>query len=544
MKHALTTVLGLAGPFVLLLFVSLPQPAHTAESCIGPRDHSIRPKVVGGWGAKLEHWPGQIEFRFRNPDRKESAYLCGGTLIAPSWVLTAAHCFQRDRNSSQDPGSLYFRRDAMGRYYTRMEYWGLDQSPIGFKGKAYLDVLLGVDDLKTITQANAKAIKRIIVHPEYLSVAFGNDITLVELRDPSDLPRARLSMRPGDDPATPPGAMTMVSGVGSQQFGAPPKRYTTSIGELFAAGSDVLREVDLPTVATKDCAMRYQSATIGSGQICAGHVRGAKDSCQGDSGGQLVAFDTNGCPYQIGIVSWGDECAKKRAYGVYTRVSAYATWIKQYVPDVLSVAPEEIIDPESAASRIATANSALIEIERLLGKARGKASVRFRRLNGDGTAAKLDSTSANVKVRLGERYLFDVSSDVDGRLVIVDIDVAGTVTQIFPNKFVRSDTIGHVNRGQTLQIPESNYGFDWFRGVEPLGKNRLLVLVVPDLFAHTYTETEQEWRTKGLIAEKAPPSYLANLIDQINGVLHRRGLDPERGSENWAFEVMEYEIIR
>lgn len=290
--------------------------------------------------------------------------------------------------------------------------------------------------------------------------------------------------------------------------------------------------------------MRYQSATIGSGQICAGHVRGAKDSCQGDSGGQLVAFDTNGCPYQIGIVSWGDECAKKRAYGVYTRVSAYATWIKQYVPDVLSVAPEEIIDPESAASRIATANSALIEIERLLGKARGKASVRFRRLNGDGTAAKLDSTSANVKVRLGERYLFDVSSDVDGRLVIVDIDVAGTVTQIFPNKFVRSDTIGHVNRGQTLQIPESNYGFDWFRGVEPLGKNRLLVLVVPDLFAHTYTETEQEWRTKGLIAEKAPPSYLANLIDQINGVLHRRGLDPERGSENWAFEVMEYEIIR
>src|SRR5262249_5430779 len=100
-------------------------------------------------------------------------------------------------------------------------------------------------------------------------------------------------------------------------------------GELFA-GSSRLLETAIETVGTAQCKRRYPHATIGSGQICAGLELGGKDSCQGDSGGPLVARDEGGCPRQIGIVSWGDGCAEKEAFGVYTRVSHYADWLQKH----------------------------------------------------------------------------------------------------------------------------------------------------------------------------------------------------------------------
>ena len=509
-------------------------PVQAADHCPGPRDHSIRPKVVGGWQANLQDWPGQVVLRIHNPDRGESAYLCGGSLIASSWVLTAAHCF-KGREFGQE--IQYFRRDAGGRYYSTMEDWGFDKQPLGFRGKAYLEVALGTDDLRKVTQENARQVKRIIVHPDYTEAATsGHDVALVELKRPWQGALARLSTQRQHDPETPPGVLAMVAGFGDQKWRAPLKRYVTTAGGSFAAGSEVLREVDLPTLSTPDCSARFPGDAIGSGQICAGHEEGRKDSCQGDSGGPLVAFDKMGCPYQIGIVSWGPECASRRAYGVYTRVSSFLPWIRQFVPDVRSVLSEDIPDPTAVTARLAAADQALAQIESLLGPAKGATALRVRRRQG-GTGASV------FKVRLNELYVFEVSSEVDGRLIIVDINTAGENTQIFPNKFVRSNNIGRIDRDQNVRIPGPGYGFDWFRAVEPVGKSRLLVLVVPDEFAARYESVARRWANKGLAPEKAPSNFLANLIDQIYGLLGMRGFAPEAVLKEWAFDIVEYEIV-
>ncbi|MEM7429183.1 MAG: trypsin-like serine protease [Pseudomonadota bacterium] len=517
--------------------------AHAAGICAGPRAQPIRPKIVGGWKAKLSDWPGQVQIRLHNPDRKEGVYMCGGTLIAPSWVLSAAHCFQQDRRRPAEPERSYFTPDDHGRLATTMEEFGFDGPPAKFSGRAFLQVAHGSDDLRKTNDLKVEGIKRVIVHPDYLNAAKGDDIALIELQEPAAATVARLSAMGGHDPATPPGAMTMVAGVGDQEFRKPGTRYSTAEGGAFLSGSPVLREVDLPTVSQSDCAQRYSHATIGGGQICAGHEQGRKDSCQGDSGGQLVAFDKNRCPYQIGIVSWGDGCARSKSYGVYTRVSAYLPWIRQHVPGVSTVQDDQVVKSDSAGARLSAAERALEQLAALLGEAKGKATVTFRQLLDSGASIELEPSSAYARLRVGQRFTFNIASEISGRLLLIDVDAAGAVTQIFPNEFVSSSNAGQVTAGETVQIPGTKYGFDWFRAFEPAGKSRLVVLIVPELFAAEHAGVTQEWTTKGLALVKAPTNYLANLIDQI-GALFPRGLMPEQRRKDWAFEIIEYEIAR
>lgn len=65
-------------------------------------------------------------------------------------------------------------------------------------------------------------------------------------------------------------------------------------------------------------------------QICAGTNDYSKDSCQGDSGGPLMNL-VDGQWILSGVVSYGDECAKKGSPGVYARVSHYLSWIRSII---------------------------------------------------------------------------------------------------------------------------------------------------------------------------------------------------------------------
>ena len=152
---------------------------------------------------------------------------------------------------------------------------------------------------------------------------------MVHLARPWRGPLAVLSLGSGSDPGD--GIPVRVAGFGKTE--RDPNKQGLERFDLpdskaeFYAGSSRLLEVAVETIAPATCQRRHRSAHIGSGQICAGLEEGGRDSCQGDSGGPLVARDRGGCPYQVGIVSWGPVCAEKEGYAVYTRISHYAKWI-------------------------------------------------------------------------------------------------------------------------------------------------------------------------------------------------------------------------
>ena len=96
-------------------------------------------------------------------------------------------------------------------------------------------------------------------------------------------------------------------------------------------------QVQVPVLETKVCKELYRLKDLlksdkqfGENVICAGHLTGGKDSCQGDSGGPMMLpiEEIETYPlFQIGIVSYGDGCAKPNAPGINTNVAFYATWI-------------------------------------------------------------------------------------------------------------------------------------------------------------------------------------------------------------------------
>jgi trypsin len=88
----------------------------------------------------------------------------------------------------------------------------------------------------------------------------------------------------------------------------------------------LLQKVEVPFVSKTACLKAYADVT--DRMICAGLDTGGKDSCQGDSGGPLIA--RNGSDYTlVGVVSWGEGCARPNKYGVYSNVSAVTPWITQ-----------------------------------------------------------------------------------------------------------------------------------------------------------------------------------------------------------------------
>lgn len=105
--------------------------------------------------------------------------------------------------------------------------------------------------------------------------------------------------------------------------------YLGSVIEDAAAGTNELREVDLPIAANVDCLTQTGISTT-SNQICAGYAKVPKDTCQGDSGGPLLIRNNPNTDWLlVGLTSFGGVCAQ--GFGAYTRVTKYLDWIGGYV---------------------------------------------------------------------------------------------------------------------------------------------------------------------------------------------------------------------
>ncbi len=252
---------------------------------------SASPDIVGGEEATPGEFPWQAFLRI-------GSYICGGSLIAPQWVMTAAHCVERD--------------DAPGQ-------------PVS---PSTVTVYLGKHNIRqTEASQQTKSVAQVIIHPNYNPNSGDNDIALLRLTSAATLNNRvatiPLLVSPDDDPLTAPGVLATVTGWG-----------TTSEG---GDASNALQKVSIPIVSNATCNQALPW-TITQNMICAGYAAGGKDSCQGDSGGPLIVPDGAGGWKQTGVVSFGLGCARPSLYGVYTRVSRYIAWIGQYVDlNVLTV---------------------------------------------------------------------------------------------------------------------------------------------------------------------------------------------------------------
>jgi len=239
-------------------------------------------RIVGGNDAELGDYPYYAQLGG-----------CGGTLIAPDVILTAAHCpnppwvvVGNNQRSSLAEGGHYIPEGCMT--FER-------------------------DD--TYEDRNQ----------------FDNDFALCRLREPVEIDTSEVRLELNLDPGEPePGDILRAIGMGTLSYGG--------------AVTTTLQWVDVPYITNSKCQEYYGNGRdednnivpwILDSMICAGFENGEKDSCQGDSGGPLVLPKENPDGTQVhmhvGVVSWGNGCAKAGYPGVYARNSKRAQWIKDKV---------------------------------------------------------------------------------------------------------------------------------------------------------------------------------------------------------------------
>ena len=137
-----------------------------------------------------------------------------------------------------------------------------------------------------------------------------NDIALVKLKTK---PAGNTKVISRGSPTIPVGEPLEVTGWGA----------ITESGQV----SKLLLKATVPYVDNTTCnEPASYNGRVPPKMMCAGRREGGVDSCQGDSGGPLV-WKTSESSVLVGVVSFGEGCARKLKYGVYTRVSAYLDWI-------------------------------------------------------------------------------------------------------------------------------------------------------------------------------------------------------------------------
>ncbi|MEV0207210.1 trypsin-like serine protease [Streptomyces sp. NPDC050788] len=255
-----------------------------AQKAATPRTAKATPFIIGGSETTISSAPWMVQLAYYD-DATGDGYFCGGTLVAPNKVLTAAHCVA-----------------------------GLDWTKNGA-------VLAGASDLYDSATGTVAGVWRQWNHPKYNAAAIQNDVAVLTLDRPLDIPTLRLAAS-NDDALYTAGRDSVVYGWGLISG---------------ADGADLsvkLKTAQLPLVADATCDSAMQSvlgeddfaegSMLCAGTPATGGDAGTTTPCNGDSGGPLVSGGKI-----IGIVSWGVQgCTAQGAYPVFTKVKSY-TWAAQ-----------------------------------------------------------------------------------------------------------------------------------------------------------------------------------------------------------------------
>lgn len=206
---------------------------------------------------------------------------CGGTLISKNYVLTAAHCIETKDTSA-------------------------------------VTLTAGMQTQSSFTEENTRqvrAVQSIHIHPRYNAISVANDIALLRVETPFEYtPYVQPACLPGTDPQ--PNDEVLIIGWGSEKL----DDYMV----------DTLKQA--PTTVVGNC-NRFWPQVNSRQQICVANTKTGDSACQGDSGGPILN-QNNGQYVVSGVASYSHNCktaGRGTTPNVYTRVSAYKSWIESVV---------------------------------------------------------------------------------------------------------------------------------------------------------------------------------------------------------------------
>lgn len=243
------------------------------------------PYVVGGSETTIEQWPWQAAIAY-NPDLLPGfngfeRQFCGGSLVAPTVVITAAHC--------------------------------LHDNPVfgtGFADPALFSTITGRTELSSNQGQESDLIDYYLFtdragRPLYDPATSEWDVAFIELATPSSSGTIKLAGAHERD-LWGPDRPAVVTGWGATSEGG--------------SGSDVLQQAQIEMLSDSSCGSFYEEYNSRL-MTCAGLLEGGRDTCQGDSGGPLVVPAPGGGHRLVGDTSFGEGCARPGVPAVYGRLA-------------------------------------------------------------------------------------------------------------------------------------------------------------------------------------------------------------------------------
>ncbi|CAF4347585.1 unnamed protein product, partial [Adineta steineri] len=208
-------------------------------------------RIVNGEAAGYNTWSWAVSLEVGD-------YLCGGTIIDESYIVTAAHCLDHNLRPS--------------------------------------DIKVHAGSLK-VMEGTQRSVSQFYMHPSYNKAEHTNDIALIKLDRPLDLSNRDLAKI----------CLPKIASTSEEYPVASTPLLTVGWGTL-SSGGDISRTLQQVTVRAVGAETTYCQYVIKNPmlQLCAGIMpAGGKDTCQGDSGGPLMMFNSKQEWELVGVVSYG-----------------------------------------------------------------------------------------------------------------------------------------------------------------------------------------------------------------------------------------------